>query len=74
MGFPPCRTRCGWVDGWHPGGFEEFQSEHDIHLLAPVHYRHLPATSGFQILGEFPQGRTNDPLTTDDWIATYLVA
>ncbi|MCH7702085.1 MAG: class I SAM-dependent methyltransferase [Planctomycetes bacterium] len=55
------------------GAFEEFQSEHDIHLLTPVHYRHLLATSGFQVLREFPQGRSDDPLTTDDWFATYLV-
>ena len=55
------------------GAFEEFQSEHDIHLLTPVHYRHLLTTSGFQILGEFPQVRSGDPLTTDDWFATYLV-
>lgn len=55
------------------GAFEEFQSQHDIHLLTPVHYRHLLATSGFQILGEFPQGRSDDPLTTNDWFATYLV-
>ncbi len=55
------------------GVFEEFQSEHDIHLLTPVHYRHLLATSGFQVVGEFPQGRSEEPLTTDDWFATYLV-